>query len=137
MSNTQQVRMRKRHHPLHPQRNLAAIGQPPARHADHAGAAHIQHAPMRDAAFAERIEYHLAKRDADVAAISDRNAGVGSARETCKALVVMDRAALVDLGEKAAAAAARLFAARAHAERSEARRVGKECVRTCLYRWSQ
>src|SRR3546814_8855275 len=28
----------------------------------------------------------------------------------------MDRAALVDLGEKAAAAAARLFAARAHAE---------------------
>src|SRR3546814_2393255 len=71
---------------------------------------------MRDAAFAERIEYHLAKRDADVAAISDRNAGVGSARETCKALVVMDRAALVDLGEKAAAAAARLFAARAHAE---------------------
>src|SRR3546814_17965864 len=55
-SNTQQVRMRKRHHPLHPQRNPAAIGQPPARHADHAGAAHIQHAPMRDAAFADRIE---------------------------------------------------------------------------------
>src|SRR3546814_12578666 len=44
---------------------------------------------------------------------------------------------LIDCDQARHAAAADIFAAHGMARRSEERRVGKECVRTCRSRWSQ